>query len=145
MELVTKRLGRRMTTHMPRAIRAALGRIALRLVSEIRRSIQKRASKGRRYKRGDKWHYASMEGKTPNTDTGGLVQSVVADFAANERAAFVRVFADYARALEKGNVYRRNGKTWQLKARPFLKPAVEKLRPWAMAELRRALRLPGPD
>ena len=144
MQQVKERLTSQMTRHIPRNVRAALARIALRLVGEMRRSIQRHASQGRAYKRGDKWHRASVPHFTPNTDTGNLANLIIADFSTSERAVFVRSMAKYSRALEHGSMHRRGGKSWYIFARPFVKPAVEKLRPWAMAELRRALRLPGP-
>jgi hypothetical protein len=121
-------------------LRRALGLVALRVVQEMRQRIKSRASKGNAYRRGRKWHYASEPGKTPNTDTGNLISSIIADLHPTESIAHVRVMAKYARALELGSTHRRGKSVWRVAARPFVAPVLRDLMPWIRATIAAGLR-----
>ncbi len=63
----------------------------------------------------------SAEGDAPNTDTGRLQQSIAWEMAASSyKTARVGTNVEYAPALEFGTRY--------MAARPFLQPALEKVR-----------------
>jgi HK97 gp10 family phage protein len=65
-------------------------------------------------------HQASAPGEAPATDTGRLLNSIVADaeFVGNEITGYVRADVEYARFLEYG--------TRKILPRPFLIPAIER-------------------
>jgi hypothetical protein len=122
-------------------MRRALAIVAMRVIGEMRKRIQKRASRGNRYKRGRRWHYASLPGMTPNTDTGNLVSSIITDAGGTRSrpVVFIRVMAKYARALEFGSAHRRGKRAWVVAPRPFVRPVLRDLGPWIHATIREAL------
>jgi len=72
-------------------------------------------------------HRASAPGEAPATDTGMLVNSILAR-GAGEFTAVVAVHARYGLYLEMGTVH--------MAARPFLRPAVDKWKPSFLAAMR---------
>ena len=96
------------------------------------RSIQQK-SPGRevtRYREGggEYQHIAASEGQAPNTDTGRLVSSIQVEI--ERRAVFVGSTLEYAGYLEHG--------TRQMRARPWLNPALEGRRRWIADRIRQA-------
>jgi len=90
--------------------------------------------RGRKYKRGNKTHIASLPGKPPNIDTGLLINAISGS-ANGYKEATVSVknlggLADYALALEYG--------TSKMAARPYFWKNVSKLkrvlRSWIKSE-----------
>ena len=92
---------------------------ALAVESEAKQLIQDSPASGRIYKHGKVIHHASAPGEPPATDTGNLVNSGYTGRI--EKAQYEAGFtALYAQALEFG--------AGRMSARPYLRPAVEKLR-----------------
>lgn len=82
------------------------------------RSIKNSPATGRTYKRGNITHTASSAGNPPKTDTGNLVGSISASVGNLE--AEIGAYANYSSHLEFG--------TRNMKARPFMFPAMEQER-----------------
>lgn len=115
----------------------AVNRGALSIHAEIVKSFVGPKS-GRKYKKGGKTHTASAPGEAPARDTGHLGQStgfklVPVDPSASQSVAQVYVAAEYALALEFG---RQDG---TIKARPFVRPAWNKLIPGIREAIKKAL------
>lgn len=92
---------------------------AVAVEAEAKQLIQSSPASGRVYKHGNVLHRASAPGEPPATDTGNLVNSGYTGQI--EKAQYETGFtAAYAQALEFG--------TERMMARPYLRPAVEKLR-----------------
>ena len=94
--------------------------------NECVREISKGSRTGKTYKRRGVEHQASAPGEFPKTDTGRLVGSLAfrmlnALTAIAGSIAGDSIVAEYAKSLEFG--------TRKMAARPFLVPAVEKMRP----------------
>lgn len=107
-------------------VRAAAGRLAdqragLR-AQELRTEIVEQLSqpgRGREYRRGNVTHRASAPGDPPAVDTGRLRQSLGVQRIGNGHYR-VGTNVEYAPLLEFG--------TRQMAARPFMRPAAERVR-----------------
>jgi hypothetical protein len=82
-------------------------------------------NKSRRYKKYAKGHWSSAPGRPPNSDTGYLANSIMHRML-SPVSAEVTAMAKYAVPLEFGWTSR-GGNT--VPARPFMYPALEKVRP----------------
>lgn len=80
-------------------------------------------------------HQASAPGEAPATDTGKLVAGITVVMDGDGLGASVESRAGYSRELEFGTV--------NLGARPFLTPALEKLRPKISKMIRDAIKKAG--
>lgn len=104
--------------------------VALDLQADAKRSIARGPKTGRVYRRGNRTHQASAPGQPPASDTGRLVNSVEFD----KVGAFTATVGSnliYALHLEYG--------TRKMAARPFFRPAVERMRKQFMARLEDAV------
>ena len=97
---------------------ALVNRTAQNIRNTAVRSIQKQSPGGETYEKYNprRTHIASAAGHPPNTDTGRLAGSIRA-VESGAPTAYVDALADYAVWLELG--------TTNMKARPFMTPAVE--------------------
>lgn len=98
----------------PDAIDNAVKSTALTVQNHARVSIQREQSAGVVYQRGGVTHQASAPGDAPNTDTGALVSSIIAEYP-RKGVAFVGTSKAYGAYLEFG--------TRNMAARPWLRPA----------------------
>ena len=89
------------------------------------KSIQDHGSSGRTYGK----HTASTEGNPPNSDTGFLASNIHSVFDNDKLGSDVESRADYSEHLEFG--------TKNMRARPFLQPALEENRPKIKSMYRR--------
>lgn len=83
------------------------------------------------YQRGGKAHQASAPGEPPAIDTGNLVNSVFSEKSGPGQAV-VGASAEYAEYLEFG--------TSKMAARPFLRPALEKVREFFTSGIERLMK-----
>lgn len=114
---------------LTRQARAAAKKAALDTKREIADRMSDTKS-GRIYKRGQKIHQASAPGEAPAIDTGTLVNSIqVADYG--RAGAMVSTNTEYADVLELGGRH--------VLARPFMRPAVEKIAPKFLGAMRKLL------
>lgn len=97
--------------------------IALMAMAEAQKSILRGPKTGRIYKRGTVTHQASAPGEPPANDHGFLANYINADIDYSELTANLRASAPYAVNLEYG--------TRKMAARPFFRPAVDKIKPQA--------------
>ena len=106
---------------MAKEVRKAVNKSALLVKADAIRSVR-RHSAGRTYKRGTRTHVASRPGDAPNTDTGNLIRNIRVSTAKGNMlkgySAEVRAITPYAMRLEYGK--------GDLKARPFMQPALDK-------------------
>lgn len=103
------------------ALRLAQQRAALK-AQELRNEVVQLLSQpgtGRRYTRGNRTHTASAPGNAPAVDSGRLRQSIGVQQVA-EGHYRVGTNVEYAPYLEYG--------TRRMAARPFLRPAFEKVK-----------------
>ena len=89
------------------------------------KSIQSSSSGGITY--GN--HTASAEGEPPNTDTGFLASNIYAIYDLDKMGCDVESRAQYSEYLEFG--------TKDMRARPFMQPALEENRPKIKSMYRR--------
>jgi len=101
--------------------------------SEAQRSILKGPKTGRIYKRGKRGrtHQASAPGEPPANDTGRLASSLRSEVSAGALTASLIAGTSYAAHLEYG--------TTKMAARPFMRPAAEKVAPQGEKLIRDAL------
>lgn len=112
-------------------IEKAIRATALNVEGDAVKSMQRGAKSGRKYRlyQPNRNHQASAPGEAPSTDTGQLVGSIrTVDKAV---ASYVGSDLDYAEYLEFG--------TMDMQERPWLRPAVEKNRPFFSKRLAAAL------
>jgi HK97 gp10 family phage protein len=102
-----------------KAIGQGLMALALMAQTAAQRSILKGPKTGRLYPRGKKMHRASADGEAPANDFGFLVANIKADLT-NDFTANLWSLAPYSVYLEYG--------TYNMAARPFLRPAGESVR-----------------
>lgn len=112
----------KMATQLEQAVKLA----AQDVRNECVRSISKGSRTGKIYIKNGRQHQASGPGEAPKTDTGRLVNSLAFKMIGKLSAiagaiAGDGVVAEYAKSLEFG--------TRKMDSRPFLVPAVEKMRP----------------
>lgn len=121
----------------PIAMRKAINAAALMVKSTAQDSIKKQ-SPGAKYRRYEppRTGVASSPGSAPNDDRGNLVKNIIAGtgyaMATKGYEAEVRSQAPYSMDLEYG--------TGDMKARPFMKPALEKNRKKILAMITKAVR-----
>ena len=100
--------------------------LALMAQGEAQKSILRGPKTGRLYKRGKKFHQASAPGEAPANDFGFLANNIKAEMT-NELTASTFSLAPYSVHLEYG--------TRKMAARPFLRPAGEKVKAQAKGVL----------
>ncbi len=123
-----------MTSFSDRVLKRLSGVVrksALKVEREAKKSIQTGSKSGRTYTRKGRAHQASAAGEAPATDTGNLVNSIQTDMKPGALEATVTVAADYAADLEYG--------IRTMKARPFMAPAAEIVRPQFIEECQRVM------
>lgn len=105
---------------------------ALELRAEVIKSIQRGPKSGVTYQKYNprRSHKASAPGQAPATDLGRLVGSIRYEKASQMRAT-VGAYAVYAAYLEFG--------TRKMAARPFMRPAAEKVRASFERRIRKAV------
>lgn len=110
----------RISADVKREVGAEVMDVAAELHADIVLSIQRGPKTGRLYTRGNVVHRASKAGETPASDTGALMQSIYHE-KTGDLSASVGSRLVYALFLEYG--------TTKMGARPFFRPAVERMRP----------------
>jgi len=96
-------------------------------VERIAKNSMSLPKHGKVYKRGKKKHRASAPGEAPAIDMGNLVNSIEV-IKESAGVDVVAVHAEYGAALEFG--------TEHIKARPFMGPAAQKVKPKFLSALR---------
>ena len=101
---------------------------AIEMRADIVKSIQRGPASGRTYKKSNptRTHTASAPGQPPMSDTGRLANSITFD-RLGDLTASVGSALNYAPWLEYG--------TSRMAARPFFRPAVERMRPKYIGKL----------
>lgn len=101
--------------------KAVLGS-AVELRSDVVKAVHSGPASGRVYKKSNpnRTHQASAPGQAPQTDTGRLASSIFFD-KVGDLTAVVGSSVIYALYLEYG--------TSRMAARPFFRPAVERMKP----------------
>lgn len=106
---------------------------AVEVLSSSVESMQRGVKTGKVYKRGDdKEHQSSAPGEAPATDTGNLASSVMMVESKDDGYWLVGTDEDYGEYLEFG--------TEDMKARPWLIPALEENRDKIERKIQQALR-----
>jgi HK97 gp10 family phage protein len=116
-------------------IAAKFPEVVRELVQKAARDIEANAKAsmegqkhGRIYTRGGVLHQASAPGEAPAVDTGKLKSSIFTEMVSQFKAV-VTASAEYAAMLEFG--------TRRMAARPFFRPAAEKIAPAFFAALQK--------
>lgn len=109
-----------------------VGKAAADVEGNAKKSIMRSGGRYRKY--GN--HWSSRPGKAPNNDTGNLAGSIMHEMK-SRTSAVVYVVAKYAVPLEFGWTSR-GGNT--VEPRPFLNPALEKVRPAFIKALTKVLK-----
>ena len=106
---------------------------AIEMRADIVTSIQRGPASGRTYKKSNptRTHTASAPGQPPMSDTGRLANSITFD-RVGDLTATVGSNLNYAPWLEYG--------TSRMAARPFFRPAVERMRPIYIGKLEDIIR-----
>jgi len=120
-----------MNADVEKAIQGALLQTAFMAQSTAQQSILKGPKTGRFYKRGKVIHQASAPGEAPASDTGRLASSMRSEIDQGQLSASVIAGTEYAAHLEYG--------TTKMAARPFLRPAAEKVKEVGSKLLQEAL------
>jgi len=97
--------------------------LGLMVQNEARNSVLKGPKTGKGYKRGAITHQASAPGQAPASDTGTLVRSILSEVHRVGMEVIISAGTFYAKMLEYG--------TRAMAARPFMLPALDKIRPKA--------------
>lgn len=124
-------------SNTPVQMRKAINAAALMVKSYAQNSIN-RQSAGKPYNRYQptRTGLASKEGQAPNKDRGNLVDNILTSsgtgIKTKEYFALVRSQAPYSKDLEYG--------TENMKARPFMKPAIDANREKIKALVAKAIR-----
>ena len=107
---------------------------AVEMRTDIVKSIQRGPASGLTYKKSNptRTHTASAPGQPPMTDTGVLANSITFD-RIGDLTATVSSNLNYATWLEYG--------TSSMAARPFFRPAVERMRPKYIGKLEDIIRM----
>jgi len=123
---------RRASGEVRDAVSRAVVGTALELQGNIKTSIARGPASGRTYEKYNprRTHTASAPGQPPMTDTGRLVNSIEFD-KIGDLTATVGSKLTYATYLEYG--------TNRMAARPFFRPAVEKITPKYQERLEKAI------
>jgi len=117
-------LGKAMKVLQPRIV-AGMEQATLWVEGTVKRSFK--PGTGRKYRRGKKWHTASVPGVPPAVDTGRLRSSITHEVKVegDEVIGLIGTNIEYARRLEFGFVGTdKLGRNINQPARPFLRPAV---------------------
>lgn len=123
-------------SNMSTEVQAEVGKAVLGSAVELRGDVVKAVhngpASGRVYKKTkpNRTHQASAPGQAPQTDTGRLANSIFFD-KVGDLSAVVGSSVIYALYLEYG--------TTRMAARPFFRPAVEKMKPKFRRRLERAI------
>lgn len=106
---------------------------AVEMRADIVTSIQRGPASGRTYKKSNptRTHTASAPGQPPMSDTGRLANSITFD-RVGDLTATVGSALNYAPWLEYG--------TSRMAARPFFRPAIERMRPIYIGKLQDIIR-----
>lgn len=106
---------------------------AVEMRADIVKSIQSGPASGRTYRKSNptRTHTASAPGQPPMTDTGRLANSITFD-RLGDLTAVVETKVEYSVHLEYG--------TSRMAARPFFRPAVERMRPKYIGKLEDIIR-----
>lgn len=106
---------------------------AVEMRADIVTSIQRGPASGRTYKKSNptRTHTASALGQPPMSDTGRLANSITFD-RVGDLTATVGSALNYAPWLEYG--------TSRMAARPFFRPAIERMRPIYIGKLEDIIR-----
>lgn len=107
---------------------------AIEFHREVKNSITRNTGRYRRYRRGGKWHYSSMPGSPPNSDTGNLRKNIRVTSKATNARNYAEIIsgAKYSAALEKAKAPR--------KKRPFMSPMVRKKNKVFVSRIKQAIR-----
>ena len=109
-----------------RQLSVAVGTAAANIEGNAKDSIEMSSGQYRKYPgRKEHPHYSSPPGTAPNSDTGILAGSIYNKMT-GKTSAEVRVNAKYGIPLELGWMSKAGN---HVPARPFLRPAVEKVAP----------------
>lgn len=104
---------------LEKGISDGLMALALMAQGEAQKSILRGRKSGRIYRRGKRTHQASAPGEAPANDLGFLANNIKAELE-NKNTANLISNAPYSIHLEYG--------TRNMAARPFLRPAGDKIR-----------------
>lgn len=123
---------RNMTDDIRQEVGKAVVGTALELRGDVVKSIQRGPKSGTVYQKYNprRMHQASSPGQAPASDTGRLANSITFDQMGDLTASVGSALA-YATYLEYG--------TSRMAARPFFRPAVERMRPKFQQRLEAAL------
>jgi hypothetical protein len=109
-----------------RQLSVAVGNAAADIEGNAKQSIEMSSGQYKKYPgRKEHPHYSSPPGTAPNSDTGILAGSIYNKMT-GKTSAEVRVNAKYGIPLELGWMSKAGN---HVPARPFLRPAVEKVAP----------------
>jgi HK97 gp10 family phage protein len=124
---------RRLSDDLRREVGQVVLGAAVEMRADIVTSIQRGPASGVTYKKSNptRTHTASAPGQPPMTDTGRLANSITFD-RVGDLTATVGSALDYALHLEYG--------TSRMAARPFFRPAVERMRPIYIGKLEDIIR-----
>ena len=122
-----------MSADVEKAVQNGLLQTAFLAQSVAQQSILKGPKTGRIYKRGKRGrtHQASAPGEPPANDTGRLASSLRAEVSTEALTASLIAGTTYAIHLEYG--------TTKMAARPFMRPAAEKVAPKGVELIRAQL------
>ncbi|KPL70174.1 hypothetical protein ADN00_18920 [Ornatilinea apprima] len=100
-------------------------------IEKISKESMEGPKSGRLYSRGKKTHHASAPGEPPAVDSGNLANSIQSEVSmqANGPRGVVFTNTEYAVGLEFG--------TRKMAARPFMKPAADRMRPIYLSALKK--------
>jgi phage gpG-like protein len=122
-------------------ITLVVGKAAADVEANAKDSILTNSGHYKEYKRGkNKFHWSSIPGTPPNSDTGNLANSINHSMMASRAesvTALVKANAKYAVPLELGWTSK-GGNT--VPARPFMTPALMKVRPAFVRAMREIMK-----
>ena len=124
---------RRLSDDLRREVGQVVLGAAVEMRADIVTSIQRGPASGVTYKKSKptRTHTASAPGQPPMSDTGRLANSITFD-RVGDLTATVGSALNYAPWLEYG--------TSRMEARPFFRPAVERMRPKYIGKLEDIIR-----
>ena len=124
---------RRLSDDLRREVGQVVLGAAVEMRADIVTSIQRGPASGRVYEKYNprRTHKASAPGQAPMSDTGRLANSITFD-RVGDLTATVGSALNYAPWLEYG--------TSRMAARPFFRPAVERMRPKYIGKLEDIIR-----
>lgn len=124
---------RRLSDDLRREVGQVVLGAAIEMRADIVQRIQRGPASGITYKKSNptRTHTASAPGQPPMSDTGRLANSITFD-RVGDLTATVGSALNYAPWLEYG--------TSRMEARPFFRPAVERMRPKYIGKLEDIIR-----